>query len=115
MSALFLTSIRNQGTTFLSTFDEAARSYDDYTNLYNLARYWVESCVLTVDPAILACRDVPLLQPFGTFISIEYSRRFQTDAYSVFNILLNKNCTYNCKVQFISELLVNFARPPVAF
>ena len=115
MSALFLTSIRNQGTTFLSTFEDAAKNHDDFTNLFNLARYWVESCVLTVDPAILACRDVPLLQSYGTFLSIEYSRRFQSDAHSVFINLLKTDCTYDCKVQFISELLINFARPPVAF
>ena len=115
MSSLYLTSIRNQGASFMQSLEDKLKSFENTEDLKNLARYWVDSCILLVDPAILACRDVPLLQPYGLFISIEFSRRFQTDAIKVSEIILNKDCTFNCKVQTIANLLVEFSQPPVRF
>ena len=113
MSALYLTSIRNQGNTYLQQLEDQLKSHPDHRELINLAQYWVDSCILLVDPAILACRDIPLLQPFGVFLSIEFSRRFQIDAHKITQKFMETNCAYDCKVQFISELLSAFARPPV--
>ena len=115
MTALFLTSIRSQGNTFMQQIDESLKPHAEYNQLISLAQYWVDSCILLVDPAILACRDVPLLQPFGLFISIEYSRRFQTDAYNLSKKLSEPDCTFDCKVLYVSELLTAFARPPIRF
>ena len=115
MSSLYLTSIRNQGASFLQSLENNLKETENAEDLKNLARYWVDSCILLVDPAILACRDVPLLQPYGLFISIEFSRRFQTDALKVSNLILNKTCDFHCKVQTIASLLVEFSQPPVRF
>ena len=84
----------------------------DRPQLLNLARYWTDSCILYVDPAILACRDIPLLQPIGTFISIELSKKFQLGCNEILTLLTDTSISYSTKVQNTANILAAFLEPP---